>query len=95
MKVVIINSPNGRYVLPALVVADSRAKYYQGLGEVYVDVFNETIRDDYEIIDWLLNNMDWEDVSDEVTKFSDKVLVLDDDFWTSSDDFEIREDFYV
>lgn len=94
-KVVIVNSPDGRYVLPVFVVAHDRASYYRGRGEIYADVFNETYADNYEIIDWLLGNMDWEDVSDQATKFSDDVLVLEDDFWTNSDDFEIRDDLYV
>lgn len=95
LKVIIVNSPNGRYVLPTSVVAHSRASYFQGRGEVYADVFNETQNDNSEIIDWLLNNMDWEDVVDKATKFSDDVLILEEDFWTNSDDFEIRDDLYV
>ena len=45
--------------------------------------------DDYEGIDWLINNSDWEDWKDVVLKINDKVNVTDDDFWTSSDGFEI------
>jgi hypothetical protein len=94
-KVIIVDSPNGRYVLPVGVVAHDRAGYYQGRGELYSEVYDETYKDNYEIIDWLLNNMDWEDVVDQATKFSDDVLILEEDFWTNSDDFEIRDDLYV
>lgn len=89
MKVILINAPDGQYYLPVHVVANDRALYYESRGESFKDEYNFTYTDSYETIDWLLNNMDWEDVSDDATKFSEKVLVLEDDFWTSSDDFEI------
>lgn len=94
MKVIRINATDGQYVLPVRVVAHDRANYYQNRGEVYADVYNETYADDYEIIDWLLNNMDWADVRDEATKYSDKILVLEDDFWSDSDGFEVIEGLY-
>lgn len=49
------------------------------------------MKDDFEGIDWLLNNTDWEDWQDSATKLNDKVKVTDGDFWCSSDDFEIVE----
>jgi len=47
--------------------------------------------DNYEAIDWLLNNTDWEDWKDVAKKFNDSIDVIDDEFWTSSGDFEIIE----
>jgi len=47
------------------------------------------MNDDFEAIDWLINNYDWEDWSVNAVKVNDDVNVTDDDFWTSSDDFEI------
>lgn len=91
MKNITINAPDGQYYLPVDVVAHDRAIYYsQGSDEVYDEEFEFTVNSKYETIDWLLNNMDWEDVSDQAVKFSEKVLVLEDDFWTNSDDFEIQ-----
>jgi hypothetical protein len=89
MKTITINAPDGQYNLSVTVVAHDRASYYRGMGESYVAAFNETCDDDYEIIDWLLNNMNWSDVSADAVKVSDKILVLEEDFWTDSDDFEV------
>jgi hypothetical protein len=89
MKIILINAPDGQYYLPVSVVAHDRASYYEDGEESYRTEYDYTYGDTYTTIDWLLNNMDWDNVSDDARKFSEKVLVLEDDFWTSSDDFEI------
>lgn len=91
MRNIIINAPDGQYYLPVDVVAHDRAIYYsQGSDDTYHEEYVYTLSDDYEIIDWLLNNMDWEDVSDQAVKFTEKILISEDGFWTNSDDFEIQ-----
>lgn len=47
------------------------------------------MNDDYECIDWIINNTNWDEWEDSATKVNDKVKVTDDDFWCSSDGFEI------
>lgn len=46
-------------------------------------------KDDFEAIDWLINNTNWIEWESSATKINDKVNVTEDDFWCSSDGFEI------
>ncbi len=59
--------------VPAIAIANSRARYYANLdsrgnigGELYTRIFNEefayTMDSDDELIDWASNNMNWSDV---------------------------------
>lgn len=98
MKVIKCNTPNGQFQIPLKLVAENRADYYavevdgneKGSQEWQEEV-NWVMKDDFEGIDWLLNNTNWEDWQDSATKLNGKVKVTDDDFWCSSDDFEIVE----
>ena len=98
MKVIKCNTPNGQFQIPLKLVAENRADYYsvevdgneKGSQEWQEEV-DWVMEDDFEGIDWLLNNTNWEDWQDSATKLNDKVKVTNDDFWCSSDDFEIVE----
>ena len=98
MKVIKCNTPNGQFQIPLKLVAENRADYYavevdgneKGSQEWQEEV-DWVMKDDFEGIDWLINNTNWEDCQDSATKLNDKVKVTDDDFWCSSDDFEIVE----
>jgi len=99
MKVIKLNSPKGQYTIPLLPVVEHRTQYYvceRGGKEKGCQEWQEEVdwvmNDDFEGIDWLLNNTDWEDWKDIATKLNDKVKVTDDDFWSDSDNFEIVED---
>ena len=96
MKVILCNTPKGQYHIPLKPVAEHRADYYicekSGLEKTsteYQEDVDWIMEDDFEGIDWLLNNTDWEDWENIAIKINNKVKVTDDDFWTSSDDFEI------
>jgi hypothetical protein len=96
MKVILCNTPKGQYAIPLKLIAEDRANYYSVVvdgNEVGLDEFNEEVNfvmeDNFEGIDWLINNFNWEDWESTATKINDKVKVTDDDFWTSSEDFEI------
>lgn len=97
MKVIKCNTPNGQFQIPLKLVAENRANYYAKKDGVeigsqdYKEEVDWVMEDDFEGIDWLLNNTNWEDWQDSVTKLNDKVQVTDDDFWCSGDDFEIIE----
>lgn len=97
MKVIVCNTPHGQYSVPLNVIAINRTEYYaqkDGFKKGSKDWDAEieyVMEDNFEAIDWILNNMDWDDVKDKATKINDKVMVTDDDFFTSSDDFEIKE----
>lgn len=90
MKIIIIDTPKGRYTLPLKLVAENRADYYYSKGtEDYKEEVEFVMEDDFEGIDWLLNNTNYEDWGKSLTKLNDDVNVTDEDFWSSSDGFEI------
>jgi len=98
MKVIKCNTPKGQYQIPLKKVSENRADYYiiekDGLDKKSIEYQNEVkwvMNDDFEGIDWLLNNTDWEDWKDIAIKINDIVKVNEDDFWCDSDDFEIIE----
>lgn len=96
MKLIRMNTPQGVYEFPLQVVADNRANYYKEVDGNDFDRESEidyVMSDDFEGIDWLLNNMDFEDIpTDVLVKISDTVSVSENDFWTDSDDFEIVDE---
>lgn len=90
-KVIRINTPDGQYALDLKLVAEDRASYYRGKtnkDEWLLDV-DYVMNDDYEGIDWVLNNSNYEDWEEKTVKLNDSVKVTEDNFWTDSDDFEI------
>lgn len=98
MKYILINAPNGQYTIPLVEVAEHRAKYYaekDGFvqhSKEWCDEISMVMDDDYEGIDWLVNNTNFEDWSHVIKQVNNNVLVSEDDFWTSTDDFEIIEE---
>lgn len=89
-KNIVINTPKGQYQFPLELVARDRANYYDSREPgSYQEEYDYIMEDNFEGIDWLLNNMDWADVEGHATKINDKILVTEDDFFTSSDDIDI------
>lgn len=98
MKVIKCNTSKGQFYIPLQQVAEHRADYYvcevngNEKGSIqWEEEVNWVIEDDFEGVDWLLNNTDWEDWKGIAVKINDKVKVTDDDFWCDSDDFDIVE----
>jgi len=97
MKKILIRTPKGEYNIDLQFVAEHRADYYsttdnvQKDGPEWIEEVDWVMKDNFEGIDWLLNNMDFEDVEDIAEKVSDKVLVTDGDFWCDSEDFKIYD----
>ena len=59
-KVINIEFSNGEiFQIPAEVVANNRNDYYKEEENEIVD----DSYDDYELYDWLQNNMDWDDIA--------------------------------
>ena len=88
---IIFPTPKGMFKVPLIVVAENRADYYieDKNSQDYKANVKFILDDDFEGIDWLLNNMDFDDIKDKAVKVSDEIKVTDEDFWTSSDDFDI------
>jgi hypothetical protein len=92
MKVIEFNSPDGVYQIPLMAVAKDRAGYYSSEGEdEFCEEVDFVMEDDFEGIDWLLNNSNFEDWADHIIRISDKPCVSVDDFWCDSSYFEIKE----
>jgi hypothetical protein len=71
---ILITFSNGEtFAIPAEVVAKARADYYAGrdckddaslkFEDVYRSEFEATMDDDFELLDWFNNNMNWSDVA--------------------------------
>ena len=84
-------TPDGWYKVELMYIAENRADYYENdsESEAWGSEVDFIMDDDFEGIDWLLNNMDFEDIEDYAIKINSIVDVTTDDFWTSSDDFSI------
>lgn len=52
--------------VPVDIIASHRATYYADKDEdtTYQEEFEYVVDNDYEAIDWMQNNMDWEDYRD-------------------------------
>jgi hypothetical protein len=96
MKVIKFTTTEGQYGIPLELVAEDRANYYIVEVEKNIKDSNEfrqevawVMDDDYEGIDWLINNSDWDDWKSKAILLNQKKKTSDDDFWYSSDNFEI------
>lgn len=73
-RVIYVEMSDGTWSIPAKVVADNMAKYYsrdnpEGYDEEYEFMLSS---DDDEIIEWAVNNMNWEDVKGSAAHVSDR-----------------------
>ncbi len=98
MKVIRFNTPHGQYQIPLLLVAEHRADYYvtekdggSRNDKVWQSYVDWVMKDDFEGVDWLINNSNFEDWEKVAIKVNAKVNVSEDDFWSDSDDFKIVE----
>jgi len=94
MKVIKMNTPDGQYTLPLVKVAEHRANEYYDpnlKGMQWDEEVAYVMEDDFEGIDWLVNNTNYKDWEEQTTKLNSDVKVTMDDFWCSSEDFEIVE----
>lgn len=90
MKVIRINTPDGQYTLPLIKAVENLANYFYEKGsKEHKEQVEFAMGDDFEGIDWILNNTNYEDWENDTTKINSDVKVTDEDFWTSSEDFEI------
>lgn len=95
-KVILFPAPDGEYFIPLMEVAKNRAEYYAeedgfAIGsKEWQDEIDYVMQDSFEGIDWLINNTDFDDW-DCAIKINNEHHVTDEDFWCSSDGFEIIE----
>lgn len=98
MKVILIDTPKGQFVLPLRKIAEHRADYYacevdghEKNSYEWQEEVEWVMKDDFEAIDWILNNTNWDEWEGVALKATSKINVAEDDFWSSSDNFEIMD----
>ena len=64
MKVIHVTFSNGEiWAIPCSEIADDRASDFHDRGTAEFDeMFQQTMADDAEILDWALNNMNWSEL---------------------------------
>jgi len=74
-KYIRIEMADGKWDIPAAIIINNRAEYYSNQENNYADknrVYGEEVdfleNNDNEIIDWLENNMDWNEVKASANK---------------------------
>ncbi len=93
---IIATMPDGKWRIPADVIAHSRSHYYatidveRGDAPDYDTAYNREYRyamtDEVELIDWASNNMDWSEVKDKVERVPEKTAEIDyDREWTNAE----------
>ena len=94
-KILVKFSDGKTYAIPAEFVANARAKYYADKdvlknGGVFAEIFQQefefTMKDNFELLEWLENNMNWEDVEEiaELYNVEYKPANYDDEFSSTS-----------
>ena len=75
-----------KYEIPALVIAQHRAQYYSEIdgydidSQEYLNEINYALNDNYEIFDWIQNNMSWHELQDYVIRVKEKVINEEDEW---------------
>jgi len=99
MKYIKVLFSNGhKFQIPAGVIAGDRAKYYadrdvgredmKAWDNKYIEEEMSIMNDEYELLDWLWNNMNWEDVE----KRAERVIEEEDAEYSYKDHWmEIQE----
>lgn len=73
--------------VPALVIAEHRAKYYaeQDPDTTFEREVQFTLENQYELVDWARNNMVVSDVEKHATKVADRVPIEFEDGWNDGE----------
>jgi hypothetical protein len=75
------------YEIPARVIAEDRARYYADVdgyeedSQEFLDEVNSALYNEYEIFDWVENNMNWSDLQPYAQKISDDLFDIEEE-WT-------------
>lgn len=89
IKAIRVTFSNGKmYNIPAEVIAEDRADYYatkfegeEGTyDEIYEKEFNYTFNHRLQLLDWMSNNMNWEDVSSDAKQVETEEIDKSEEF---------------
>ena len=80
MRVTFQNSE--KWDVPLQIIADSRDQHYKDENEDTIKFIRARQLDEYDLIDWFSNNMNWSDVSKYAVKVEEDIEPFDyeDDF---------------
>jgi hypothetical protein len=89
-KKIIIKFHKGiTYEIPAVIIAESRANYYACIvdgydsdSQEYLDEVNHALNDEFELFDWIENNMNWNDLKPYAIKIKEDSIDLENE-WDS------------
>jgi len=76
------------YVVPARMIAEDRARYYASVdgyeedSQEFLDEVNATLDDEFMILDWVENNMNWCDLEPYAVKLGEDILDLEEEWLT-------------
>jgi len=96
MKYIRMNTGREIYRLPLIIVATDRAEFYAGHdgfekgSKEWKEEIDFIMEDDYEGIDWLMNNMNLSEVKPFMEKVEDSTQE-DDEWFYDSDNFELTK----
>lgn len=79
-SLIVIMPDRTRWKIPALFIAEERAKYYvehDGDPSIFDDEIEFALTDEYELLDWASNNMNWSDVVSVAEKLPDEEVSCD------------------
>lgn len=96
MKIFTFKAQDGSvWGFPATIVAHHRAEYYakQDPDTTYHDEFSYTMSDNSELMDWVMNNMDFADLHDHLIKIRPAVPIDLEKAWNKvgGDEIGLRD----
>ena len=90
-KFLYIDFSDATYMVPVKIIADNYAKYWEKhpRGGTHEEEYDRFIRgDEYEILDWANDNMDWSDVKAHAKKVEPPKYKTDYNLeWLNSDKY--------
>lgn len=90
LKLVVRMADGSIYEIPALIIAENRAKSYAddnpgNYAEVFEATLKDTLLDHDELVDWAANNMDWADVAEHAKRTRPPKPQGPEDMWCDAE----------
>ena len=87
-----VEMEQGVWEVPAQIVADDRDRNYADEKEDTIGFIAAGTLDEYELLDWASNNMNWRDVADYATRVSKEIKKEDrQDGWVNGEKSIVKD----